>query len=202
MKYKKLITALLIGGLVLGQGYWTPVLATMPSEEVQETTEVSTEASTEVVETEEVSTEASTEGLVEYTDFIGSVANSDGTGYTINDFVARLYLIVLGRNYDYDGYSYWVTQIKNGEKDMAEVALGFFYSEEFLKKNLDNEAYVTILYATYLNRKPDTDGYWYWVKQLEDGASRRYVLDGFSNSGEFQRLCAQYATVVEGDGTT
>lgn len=116
----------------------------------------------------------------------------------VDDFVVRLYELILGRKPDAKGRETWKNLLLNGEKTGAEVAEGFVMSDEFLNRNLSNEDYVEILYRTFLDRKSDKSGKADWVKRLSEGLSRRYILKGFVESAEFERICNSYG-IIRGD---
>ena len=44
----------------------------------------------------------------------------------------------------------------------------------------------------YTNREPDAAGFADWVGQLNNGASRESVFQGFAGSAEWADICAQY----------
>ncbi|MDZ7664877.1 MAG: DUF4214 domain-containing protein [Desulfotignum sp.] len=126
-------------------------------------------------------------GLVQLPDSI----NIESSG--VSDFVSRFYQVVLGRPADSGGLVYWVDSLENGTRAGADVARGFIFSNEFMSKNLGNEAYVDVLYAAFFNRDPDQGGRSYWLDRLNDGAGREGVLNGFIYSHEFADLCQQYS---------
>jgi subtilisin family serine protease len=125
-------------------------------------------------------------GLVQLPD---SIIESSG----VSDFVTRFYEVVLGRPADSEGLAYWVESLENGTNAGADVARGFIFSNEFMSRNLGNEAYVVVLYAAFFNRDPDQSGGSYWLDRLNDGAGREEVLNGFIYSHEFADLCQQYS---------
>ena len=45
-------------------------------------------------------------------------------------YVETLYTYVLGRNYDQDGYNYWLDNLNNGTETKHELLLGFAESPE------------------------------------------------------------------------
>ena len=107
-------------------------------------------------------------------------------------FVSRLYTLVLGRKWDRAGLDAWTGQLIRHQTGAGELSKGFFFSQEFTKRNLSNRDFVTICYSTYLNRKPDAAGLNAWVKLLDQGSSKEEILDGFINSPEFGSLCSSY----------
>ncbi len=109
----------------------------------------------------------------------------------VRDFVARLYEVALGREAEPAGLDAWSENILNG-MPAVEVAQYFFESEEFLNLDMTDEEFVNTLYNTFFGRTADYDGRVHWINELEDGATRRFVLAGFANSDEFQKLCDSY----------
>ncbi len=114
----------------------------------------------------------------------------------VTSYVARLYTQALGRNFDPNGLNDWCGQINaNPSRDniIQVAANGFFHSQEFLNKGLNNEEYVKVLYRTFLGRECDPNGLADWVGQLDRGEkSRDEILPGFANSQEFSGIMAQY----------
>ena len=111
----------------------------------------------------------------------------------VSGFVARLYLYCLERRYDDSGLRFWMEQLMNGTKGGLEVAQGFFGSEEFKNRALDNEHYVRSLYNTLLEREPDDAGLVFWLQKLSSGEmDRDKVLECFCTSDEFKAICASF----------
>ena len=119
-------------------------------------------------------------------------ARDCNTGLTM--FISRLYTKALGRDYDVSGLNDWCGRILDGTWSITDVATeGFFESQEFLNKDLDNEAYIKVLYRTFLDREYDEEGLADWMDKLESGEmSREEVLKGFSYSEEFSILMKEY----------
>ncbi|MBR2067448.1 MAG: DUF4214 domain-containing protein, partial [Solobacterium sp.] len=127
---------------------------------------------------------------------------------SIEGFVVRLYRFALGRNADTKGFTEWTTSLRMKRKSASEVAKSFFLSNEFTQKKIDNIEFVNLLYKTLMNRTGDVSGKVFWVKQLQIGESRAYVINQFTKSNEFQNLCAKYgieagkAEIVSSIGNT
>ncbi len=111
---------------------------------------------------------------------------------SVEGFIARLYNVCLDRDYDQGGMDNWTRQLKSGTKTAAGVAASFFYSEEMTQKNLDNAAFTETAYRVFLDREPDESGFNTWFSALEAGATKDYILYGFSGSQEFKNLCREY----------
>ena len=110
----------------------------------------------------------------------------------VKNFVIRLYEKVLGRKADTVGLAEWFNQLILGNNTGAEVAQGFFFSDEFKNKNTSNETYVDVLYATMFDRSADPGGKSAWLDILDTGFSRTYAYRGFVESQEFTKLCESY----------
>ena len=134
-----------------------------------------------------------------YQGFLGSqeftgIANQidDIQNTAAHAFVERLYSFVLGRQGDPAGVEHWVDQLASGNMSLRDVAYGFIFSPEYVNSNTSNGDYVTMLYNTILGRQPDSAGHANWTAQLDNGASRVAVFDGFVQSPEFAGLADVY----------
>lgn len=116
----------------------------------------------------------------------------------IEAFVDRLYRIALGRTYDQGGLEYWRDELKSKKQTGAEVAGGFFFSNEMKAKNLSNEDFVRTLYLVMMDRTADQAGLDYWCGLLNNGFGREGVFKGFVNSKEFNEICNSYG-ITPGD---
>ena len=72
------------------------------------------------------------------------------------------------------------------------VGAGFIESPEFKNRNLDDEAYIRVLYKAFFNREADPAGLESWKRVLDEGLTRRQVYRGFAESQEFAKICSQY----------
>lgn len=102
---------------------------------------------------------------------------------------------MLNRNPDPAGKEDWVRQLLNHETDGAGIAYGFIMSREFQYRNTGNEEFVDILYHTFFDRTADAGGRSGWLGELAAGRERGYVLSGFVNSAEFDKLCDTYGII-------
>lgn len=139
---------------------------------------------TQVIETEVPETE--NEEVVEEEMYLASAHQQ------VVAFVTRLYQVVLGRKPDTIGLNDWVNKLEKKQITGAQAAEGFVCSKELEDKNLSNDAYVDMLYKTFLNRSADASGKATWIKYLENGLTRRFVLRGFIESIEFTNICKSY----------
>ncbi|MBO1073002.1 DUF4214 domain-containing protein [Roseomonas marmotae] len=103
--------------------------------------------------------------------------------------VARLYHGVLGRQPDLPGLTAQRAALEGGTP-LAQLADNFVSSPEFQATYgpLDNQGFVTALYANTLNRGPDAAGLQNWMDHLNQGMSRSDVVLNFSESGEHVAL--------------
>ena len=104
------------------------------------------------------------------------------------------YLSILDREPDAGGWNAWTNEIKRimalgiyvGEGFQAEARF-FFNSQEYLDKGKSDNAFVTDLYQTFLQRDPDAAGLTYWAGQLSC-LTRNMLITQFAYSAEFKQL--------------
>ena len=126
-------------------------------------------------------------------DFESSEPRDQNQGIT--GFVSRLYTKMLGRSFDADGLNAWCTTIlaEPTKATLLNVSLtGFMHSPEFEGIGLNDEAFVKVLYRTFLGRECDAAGLKAWVTTLQSGSTRDEVAAGFAYSPEFSNIMAQY----------
>ena len=107
-------------------------------------------------------------------------------------FATRLYTECLGREPDADGLLFWALRLTNLESSGYEAAKGFFESDEFVGKNVDDTTYVKLLYRTFMGRDYDQGGLEFWLGHLSTDMTRLQVLQGFAQSQEFTNICNEY----------
>lgn len=112
--------------------------------------------------------------------------------------VIRLYFSTYLRVPDRDGLLFWIDAYATG-MTLAQIAEQFVTSPEFEATYgaLDNEQFVTQVYANVLQREPDTGGLDYWTGQLTAGSlTRGEMMVGFAMSEEYQALSANAVYVT------
>lgn len=115
-------------------------------------------------------------------------------------FIDRMYTIILDRQADAPGKTYWLESFKTGRESGASILEKFLLSEEIKTQNLTNKEFITRCYRALFDREADEEGYAYWLKFLEQGVSRRYVVHGFFTSKEYTQMCTRYG-IHPGDMT-
>lgn len=115
----------------------------------------------------------------------------------IQDFVKRMYTVVLGRDAESEGLAMWTNALIQGEYEGtsvtgASIAKMFIESKEFNDRNESDETYIDIMYNAIMNRTPDNDGEKVWLECLENGVSRIFVLNEFIGSIEYSNICNEY----------
>lgn len=110
----------------------------------------------------------------------------------VGDFVNRFYRLVLGREADPAGFNDWVNQLNSGTRSGTDIANGFFNSPEYVNRGQSNEDFLNTLYQAFFNRAADAGGYQSWMESIANGATRQNIIDGFSNSQEFENLANEY----------
>jgi len=105
---------------------------------------------------------------------------SAGTAY-------MLYRAALAREPDKEGLGFWISALDRGG-NIYEIAKEFITNPEYIAKygvNNSNSEFVSNLYRNVLNRALDKEGFDYWVKGLDSGATTRpIVLQDFASSPE------------------
>ncbi len=114
--------------------------------------------------------------------------SSQGT----QDFVTRLYQVVLERTPDSHGLQDWVDRLMSGQTTAAQAVDGFFNSPEYLGKGKTAEEIVTDCYNAMLGRGPDPTGKANWMNALNIGMTATGILNGFVGSEEFFNLTKSY----------
>ena len=104
----------------------------------------------------------------------------------VKDIINTLYKGLFNREGDESGLNYWSEEIIYNRNTVAQVVEGLINSNEFKSKNYSGEEYVKVLYKALLGREADTSGLNYWLSQLINGKSERYVLAAMFNSNEFK----------------
>ena len=107
-------------------------------------------------------------------------------------FIRRLYTTCLDREADANGLNYWKGRIESGNLKGIGLAGSFVFSKEFTSKNYCSEHFVRQLYLALMGRDPaaDPNGVKYWTSILDKGTSRETLLNSFTSSAEYRKLCA------------
>jgi methionine-rich copper-binding protein CopC len=100
----------------------------------------------------------------------------------------RIYKAVFDREPDLEGIGFWINRLEAG-MDLIELSARFIDSPEFDDRygaNPSNTDYLTKLYNNVLGRIPDSNGYNWWLDQLNTNPekTREKVLADFSESIE------------------
>lgn len=100
--------------------------------------------------------------------------------------VLRLYWTFFDRQPDAGGALYWLDQYERCQT-IERIAEFFNASPEFIETygELDDEAFVDLVYQNTLDRAPDTDGAAYWLDRLRTDIDRAALMVHFSFSDEF-----------------
>ena len=105
----------------------------------------------------------------------------------VNTVVNGLYKLILERQPDDEGRTFWRNKILDGMR-AAELAAELFSSEEFFfRSGSDNGQFVDRLFEKALGRLPDESGRQYWVDRIEAGTTRKTVAREVYGSVESRR---------------
>ena len=110
----------------------------------------------------------------------------------LEGFVSKLYKLTLLREPDSGGLNYWIKELNSGSKTGADVSLNFIFSSEFINKKVDNTNFLDIMYLSFFDREPESNGREFWLGKMEQAYNRKYILANFVNSNEFKNICTTY----------
>ena len=112
------------------------------------------------------------------------------TNYNVTLFVTTLFRKGLGREGKESDIEYRTKQLLTRSIAADTLVRTFLKSKECRKRNLSNEAYVTMMYECVLGRsRKDTSVGSSWVKKLDQGTTRTAVLNAFVTATEFKKRC-------------
>jgi uncharacterized delta-60 repeat protein len=138
------------------------------------------------------STVAVTGTLTVTSDASGSPNTAALSGTAEKSLVAHYYRSILRRAPDQGGHDFWQSEAArvaglgaNVNEVWYAMAMSFFGSQEYANFNTDNAGYLTDIYNTFFNRAPDSDGFNFWMGQMQQGMPRESVLVQFLFSTEF-----------------
>jgi len=110
----------------------------------------------------------------------------------IKAFISRFYQYFLDREPENEELSYWSSALEEGNKTIFDLVKFLISEQEFIKKDMDDSEFLHLLYKALLRREPDEEGYNSWLKQLEIGKSREFVIKEFIGSEEFGNISRFY----------
>ena len=110
----------------------------------------------------------------------------------VTQFVSRIYKEALHRGVDTHGLNTWCDEILSGRETPAQVVSGFIFSTEFINRNLSDEEFIKVMYATYFDRDADPTGMETWMDVLKKNPDRSNVVNGFNGSQEFFDLVSRF----------
>lgn len=136
-------------------------------------------------------------GVVTPDAFIERILDHPGAA-NVSAPAIRLYLGYFLRIPDYNGLDYWIRKVRAGTS-LDVAASQFAGGSEFQRTygTLDNEEYLVQIYNNLFDRDPDPSGLDYWLRRLDGGAKRGWVMQQFCNSAEYQRKTASQVRVLQ-----
>lgn len=115
---------------------------------------------------------------------------TDKNAIKIKNFVEQLSVQTLGRNCTDVEIIRWVSAFLAGKTSGVQAVCEFIFDKTDMARTLPDDDFVERLYYIYFNRPSDEDGKREWLNQLIMGADRREIAEGFAQSDEFKRRCA------------
>ena len=120
-----------------------------------------------------------------------NVRAGDGSD-SLGEFVTRAYQLILDREPEEAGFAYWYDSLTNGERTAANLINEFIISREMTDRNLPYDEQIDILYHVMFDRDADDAGKKYWLDYMDEGFSISSVVDGFTRSQEFVKVCEKF----------
>lgn len=136
-------------------------------------------------------------GVVGLDPFIERILDEPGAAGVTAPTI-RLYLGYFLRIPDFKGLDYWIRKVRAGTS-LDVAASQFAGGSEFLRRygELSNEDYLVQIYRNLFDRDPDSSGLDYWLRRLDGGAKRGWVMRQFCESTEYQRQTASQVRVLQ-----
>ena len=121
--------------------------------------------------------------------FINSVWSEETNEQNLTSYIQNLYITVLGRDADEGGLNYWTQAVKNKKKTPAQMIEFFFFSEEFLSKNLGDRDFINTAYKAILQKEATPQEIESMVDSLQQNKiDRQKIIDTLLNSPEFKKI--------------
>ena len=123
------------------------------------------------------------------------------TGINTNDAkIFRIYNAATPGLADPSGLRYWIDQRNRNDSKEISIVKDLMLTNEFINiygNDLNYKQYVNDLYENILNRNPDSDGFSYWLGQLNIGLeTRAEVFLGFTESAENKILFTEMTGLI------
>ena len=100
----------------------------------------------------------------------------------------RFYNLILAREANEDEFTLWKNYLE--KNSVASMVMEFFSGDEYKKRYLNDEAFLNIIYGSLLRRAPDTDGFKYWIGELNNNhIKREQIIEILLLSKEFISVC-------------
>ena len=109
----------------------------------------------------------------------------------VTAFVQRLYRVLLDREVEQTGLEVWSQALIAGVP-AAKIISGVTGSDEFIARELTDEDYIRVLYRALLGREAEEPDEAVWLDVLNQGYSRKKLIEGISGSDEYIAMCDTY----------
>ena len=171
---------------------WLDEAAAAPEEQEEEPAEPSVVTPIPVV-TEAPAVEPSSDQVTQVTEQAASSATtvpvtSDNESYDIDSVVTRLYRILLDRDPDETGKSYWIGRFESGEITMIELVDGIVRSPEYAAGSRNDAEIINDLYEALLSREADETGLNHWLTFAGNEDFTVKVITGIICSSEYSKI--------------
>ncbi|MFA5014518.1 MAG: DUF4214 domain-containing protein [Actinomycetota bacterium] len=97
----------------------------------------------------------------------------------------KLYYYSFGESVKFEKLHNIVTGLRDEEMTISEVIPKIILDDESLINLKDNKDFIEFLYLVLLDREPDEKGLYHWISEIENGRTRKEIINFFLNSPEF-----------------
>ncbi|QUA52203.1 DUF4214 domain-containing protein [Aristaeella lactis] len=109
----------------------------------------------------------------------------------IKQYVVRCYEHILNKYPDSEELSTWINLLAAKKKGAVDIVYRFFLSDEYKKRNLNNEEFVNALsrsmFGYYAMDKIPS-----WVREMEAGSTIKEIINEISEYYVFVEMCWEY----------
>ncbi|NOQ63187.1 MAG: DUF4214 domain-containing protein [Methyloprofundus sp.] len=102
------------------------------------------------------------------------------------ELIQRFYLNIRNETVDAASLSRWVDQLSHSS--VTQILTKFLDTKNLINTATNNAEFITILYASLLNRTPNSDEIGYWISRLELNLLRPFLIQSLIQSEEFKDI--------------
>ena len=121
--------------------------------------------------------------------FVGDIkAFAETKEEYLDNFLNNVYQIMLEREADEEGKTYWYNKIINNDTGILNFVNQILDQDEFGQLNISTEDFIKRNYTLLMSREPDEEGFNYWINKLGGNSTKDQkltVINEMAHSEEF-----------------